>query len=265
MPDGYGNPLVPVVQLLPLPDPRRIGVPSFKDPVMSIPFVRLMVSAALMSLCGMPGPARAGDLDDCNGPPSEKVEAGCTAIINDLSCAAEERLRAYVNRSRVFMGRANLDAGLADADAAVQLNPKSVPALLSRGFARQRKGNLDGALADINQAIELDPKSPNAFASRGGVKTDQKKWTDAAADFSQAISLRQDYAVAYVGRARTYVETSQLDQAMSDLNTAISMNASLPNAFFWRGQVYRLRRVCAHASRAGLSRETGFGESDDRP
>ena len=103
---------------------------------MSIPFVRLMVSAAFMILCGMPGPARAGDLEDCNGPPSEKVEAGCTAIINDQSRAAEERLRAYVNRSRVFMGRANLDAGLADADAAVQLNPKSVPALLSRGFAR---------------------------------------------------------------------------------------------------------------------------------
>ena len=117
---------------------------------MSIPFVRLMVPAAFMVLCGVAGSARAGDLEDCNGPPSEKVEPACTAVINDQSRAADDRLRAYVNRSRVFMGRANLDAGLADADAAVQLNPKSEPALLSRGFARQRKRNFEGALSDPN-------------------------------------------------------------------------------------------------------------------
>lgn len=38
---------------------------------MSIPFVRLMVPAAFMILCGVPGPVRAGDIEDCNGPPSE--------------------------------------------------------------------------------------------------------------------------------------------------------------------------------------------------
>lgn len=217
------------------------------QPVMSIPFVRLMVPAGFMILCGVSGSAQAGDLEDCNGPVPAKIESGCTAIINDQSRVAEDRLHAYVNRSRLFMGRSNLDAGLADAEAAVALNPKSVAALLSRGFARQRKGNFDGALTDINQAIELDPKSPNAFAARGGLKIDQKQWTDAAADFTQAISLRQDYALAYVGRARVYVETSQLDQAMSDLNTAISMNANLPNAFFLRGQVYR--RKGRHRSR----------------
>ena len=124
---------------------------------MSIPFVRLMVPAAFMILCGVSGSAQAGDLEDCNGPVSAKIESGCSAIINDQSRVAEDRLHAYVNRSRLFMGRSNLDAGLADAEAAVALNPKSVAALLSRGFARQRKGNFDGALTDINQAIELDP------------------------------------------------------------------------------------------------------------
>ncbi|HEX9215203.1 MAG TPA: hypothetical protein VF901_32210, partial [Bradyrhizobium sp.] len=113
-----------------------------------------MVLAAFMILCGVPGSAQAGDLEDCNGPAAEKIEPACAAIINDQSRTADERVRAYVNRSRLFVGRSNLDAALADADAAVQLNPTSVPALLSRGYARQRKGNFDGALADINQAIE---------------------------------------------------------------------------------------------------------------
>lgn len=80
MPDGYGNQLAPIVPLLRLSDLRRVGAPSFKDPVMSIPFVRLMVSAAFMILCGMPGSARAGDIEDCNGLAAEKIEAGCTAI-----------------------------------------------------------------------------------------------------------------------------------------------------------------------------------------
>lgn len=125
---------------------------------MSMSFARLLISAVLLTLCAMPGPAQAGELEDCNGPAAAKIEPACAAIINDQSHTDDERLRAYLGRSRLFMSRANLDAALADADAAVQLNPKSVPALLSRGFARERKGNLGGALADINQAIELDPK-----------------------------------------------------------------------------------------------------------
>lgn len=214
---------------------------------MSTSFVRLMASMTFILLaCGL-GPARAGDLEDCAAPAGNRVEAACTAVISDQARPVDERLKAYLNRSRLFIVRSNIDAGLADADAAVELIPKSVPALATRAFARQRKGNFDGAAADFNQAIELEPKNANTLFLRGGLRTEQRQWTEATADFTAAIGLRQDFIQAYAGRARVSLETGQTDQAMNDLNTAIAINASWPPLFYWRGQAYRRKGELDHA------------------
>jgi tetratricopeptide (TPR) repeat protein len=200
---------------------------------------RRLAMLLLVGVFCQQGSARAGDLDDCRGFVLEKAEQACGAIINDASRPVDDRVIAYANRSRVYFNRAKPDLALADAEAAVQLNPRSVPALLARASARQRMGSFDLALADLNQAIEIDPANPAVFTSRGILKNDQKAWTAAQADFNQAIALRPDFAPAYVGRARSYIETADLDKAMADLNMAISINPSVQNAFFWRGQVYR--------------------------
>ena len=78
---------------------------------------------------------------------------------------------------------------------------KSVPALLSRGYARQRKGNAEGALADFSQAIELDPKNASAWFNRGNLRNIQRNFPDALTDFNQAITLRPDYAQAHFNEA----------------------------------------------------------------
>ena len=59
--------------------------------------------------------------------------AGCTAIINDASRPADDRLKAYINRSRLLASRSKLDAANADAEAALQLNP-----LIGSGIAGAR-------------------------------------------------------------------------------------------------------------------------------
>src|SRR3984893_9333447 len=224
--------------------PRDLRLPQYssvskKETTMSSSCLRLLASLLFVALCWMQSPAWADDLEDCTGPAVEKIEPACTAIINDAPRLPDDRLKAYATRSVLVVSRSKLDAAAADAEAALQLNPQSVPALLARGYARQRIGNFDSALADMNRAVELDPKNPFAFAARGNLKNDQKAWAEALADLNQAIALRQDFALAYVARARAYVETAQLDQALSDLNTAISINSNAQNAFFWRGQVYR--------------------------
>ena len=209
--------------------------------------LRLPASLLLAALCLTQRPAHAGDLDDCGGVVLEKIEPSCTAIINDTSRPPEDRAKAYANRSRLFASRGKFDPAGADAEAALQLNPRSVPALMARGYARQRTGSLDLALADFDQAVELDPKNPFALAARGNLKNDQKAWTEALKDLNDAIALRQDYAVAYVMRARAHVETAQFDEALGDLNTAISINPNVPAGFFWRGQVYRRKGDADHA------------------
>jgi tetratricopeptide (TPR) repeat protein len=199
----------------------------------------LLASLAFVALGCEQGRAAAGDIEDCMGPVADKVEAACTAILNDAQRPADDRVKAYFSRSRFFTSRGKLDAGLSDAEAALQLNPQSVGALVSRAYVRQRTGKFDMALADYDRAIELDPKNPSVLTSRGFLRADQKAFPEALANFNQAIALRQDFAQAYVGRGRVDLETGQLDAALADLNAALSMNATVQNGFYWRGQVYR--------------------------
>ena len=198
----------------------------------------MLASLALIALCWGAGQARAGDLEDCTGPFSDKTEPACTAILNDARRPAEDRLKAYAARSRFFARGGKPDAALADAEAAVQLNQQSSNAFSARAYAHQRAGQLDAALANYNRAAELEPKNPSVLILRGFLRSDQKAWTEALSDFNGALALRQD-ALAYVGRGRVYIETGQLDQALSDLNAALAMSTTVQNGFYWRGQAYR--------------------------
>jgi tetratricopeptide (TPR) repeat protein len=138
------------------------------------------------------GPGR--HTEDCASPAPDKIEPACNAIINDVSRPADDRLKALVNRSRLFIARAKIDLALADAEAALLLNPKSVPALLLRGYARQRKGEAERASSDFDQAIELEPSNAVAYYSRGNLRNVERKFADAMTDLNQAITLRPDYA-----------------------------------------------------------------------
>src|ERR1017187_10948374 len=84
----------------------------------------------IVALSATSGRARAGELEDCNGAAPEKIESACTAVIDDASRPADDRLKAYVNRARLHTSRSKLDLALNDAEAALQLNPQFVPALL---------------------------------------------------------------------------------------------------------------------------------------
>src|ERR1700751_2632449 len=94
---------------------------------------RLIAALLLVALCGLQ-PVQAGDLDDCHGNVLDKIEPACTAIINNQSRTQDERLKAYTARSQFFANRAKYDDALADADAALRLDPKFVPALQARAY-----------------------------------------------------------------------------------------------------------------------------------
>src|SRR5580704_9446576 len=104
---------------------------SPKGKLMKLSFHARLPALLLAALCATQIPARAGDAEDCAGQVVDKIEPACTAIIDDAAKPADDRLKALVYRSRLFISRAKDDLALADAEAAVLLNPKSVPALLS--------------------------------------------------------------------------------------------------------------------------------------
>ena len=61
------------------------------------------------------GLARAGELEDCNGP--IPVETACTAVIDDASRPVDDRLKAYASRARLNTSRSKLDLASTDVGA----------------------------------------------------------------------------------------------------------------------------------------------------
>src|ERR1700693_5654178 len=88
---------------------QTAGAPSFQ---------LRWLSALLLIVARSSGRAGAGELEDCNGAAAEKIEPACTAVIDDASRPADDRLKAYAARARLQMSRSKWDLALNDAEAA---------------------------------------------------------------------------------------------------------------------------------------------------
>jgi tetratricopeptide (TPR) repeat protein/predicted aspartyl protease len=90
--------------------------------------------------------------------------------------------------TRALWGQ-ELDAALADCDAALKRSPGFPAYLDSRGLVRLRMGDLAGAIADYNGALAKRPKQAPSLYGRGlaEVKAGQKAAGDA--DIAAAVAL----------------------------------------------------------------------------
>jgi tetratricopeptide (TPR) repeat protein len=59
----------------------------------------------------------------------------------------------------------------------------------------------DKAISDLNEAIQLDPKSSSAYVSRACVYLDKKEYDKAISDCTQALRLGPKDAMAYNNRS----------------------------------------------------------------
>src|SRR5258708_38497460 len=111
----------------------------------------LSASLLLVALYGKPGPARAGDLEDCAGAVLEKSEPACTAILNQSSRAADDRLKAYVRRARVYLATARLDQAHGYLNTAISSNPNLAVAFFLRRPGSRLKGEVNYAVSNSSR------------------------------------------------------------------------------------------------------------------
>ena len=167
--------------------------------------------------------ARADDWTDCNGTAANKVESACSVVIGDAMRPAPDKVRAYLNRARVYLNSSRVDRALADAEAALKLDPRSVRAA-DPGVVLGRKGNTEAARGDFDRALQIEPKNIAVLQARGNLFIQQKKWAEAIADDNNVIAARQDIAPVYIGRGRAFVEMGLADAAINELDRALAIN-----------------------------------------
>jgi tetratricopeptide (TPR) repeat protein len=179
----------------------------------------------------------------------------------------------YLFRGTSYISKGDLDAGIADLDQAIKINPNDAGSYNNRGLAYHFKGNLEKAISDYDKSIEIDPKGAEPYNNRGLAHIPRHNLDEAIKDFQTALSLWLESAPLYynnIGMAYYYkedyenaliyykkainlkpdldiihcnlghclVKKESYEQAISEYSKAISLNSNNTDCYMNRGLTY---------------------------
>ena len=148
-----------------------------------------------------------------------------------LAAGAHERLRTFRSAFALWddAARKNTDPGA----------PLVERALYSRGLVLLDRGELEAARADFERAVELNPGSPDAHLTRGTWRLHSGRLAEALADFDRALALDPAYASAYNQRCVARARLARFEAAVADCRKAVELNPADDVAWNNTGAVYR--------------------------
>jgi tetratricopeptide (TPR) repeat protein len=134
--------------------------------------------------------------------------------------------------------RGDYPRAIAEAQAALKINPRLYQAYNLLGFCHLKQRQFDQATADFDQAIAIAPNDAAGYSGRGSVSTEKGDFPKAIADFNRSIELAPSSAATYVNRSNCYYYQGQWDPALADLNQADSLSPNSASILTNRGNVY---------------------------
>ena len=143
----------------------------------------------------------------------------------------------FLNRASARRFNGDVNGAIADCTRAIELDPKSEPAVYKRGALNLQKGDYDDAIADLTRAIELSPNTADYYSDRGLAKLRKRDNDGAIVDFTRAIELDAKNVVAYRNRALAKNINGDADGAIADYNRAIGLDPKNAGAFNNRGMI----------------------------
>ncbi len=153
--------------------------------------------------------ARAGDLAGAEADYTRIVEAAGTDGVDAEALADRGWMRALLGFA---------DDARADLDAALERDPKSVPAWTIRARMRLRERDLDGAAADAERALALDRDAADALAVLGHVALARADRRDARGRFVRCLVIDPAHAGGLRGRGLVRLAEGDLAGAIDDLD-----------------------------------------------
>lgn len=146
--------------------------------------------------------------------------------------------RAHLVLSGVQLRARNFKVARAEAEQAIQLAPKSIPAYLELGQVLDTQGDTAGALQAYQNALAVDPNDAALLTQVGNIYMKQGDLSRAAEEFQKAIGANPpNYAAAENNLAWIYAEQGQnLDVALGLAQKAKSQypeTASFTDTLAW--------------------------------
>jgi len=124
--------------------------------------------------------------------------AACDRALDGEALPPALRAASLVNRGIVHMQMQDLDAAMADFDAAIALRPETAEAWVNKGIAHIRKGDDMTAATLLSRGLELEPENPAvAHYSRAYAYEGLGRLREAYEDYGRAAALAPDWPDPY--------------------------------------------------------------------
>jgi len=134
---------------------------------------------------------------------------------------------AYLERGNANRMMGEMDAALADFQAAADLNPVLPEAQSGEALIYIERHDIPHALEHLNKSISLHP-TVDAFFQRGQILESQGEHAKAIADYDRAIAEERDSP--YIYRARALAKANLGDQEGAHADRDIAFHIERPGA-----------------------------------
>jgi lipoprotein NlpI len=111
------------------------------------------------------------------------LAAGC------IAAAAAKSVDDLLDDARAAAAQGRGEEAIALAGKAIELDPKSSKAAMTRGAIYEALGRHEAAIADFDRAVQLDPRLADAYDHRGSEQFKLGRVAESIADFDKAIEL----------------------------------------------------------------------------
>ncbi|MDQ6765873.1 MAG: tetratricopeptide repeat protein [Verrucomicrobiota bacterium] len=144
---------------------------------------------------------------------------------------------ALLDRGLAFHRLGNFQRAMTDYDRTILLDRNSVDAYRNRALIFAQRGQFAEAIADIDEAIRCAPSDPRWFSRRGRIYATAGQLDAALASFESAIRLAPDFVEALYGRARLRIEQGEPARALSEISAAVQKQPNSPQIYFARALI----------------------------
>ena len=134
----------------------------------------------------------------CTPVGTVQVDRDLSRRIDSGGLSGDALAAAYVDRGTLRLLNDDIEAAVADYDAAIAAAPGYAAAYAWRGQAHDAKGDDGGAIEDFDHALALDPQMWQAYGARGLLLARSGAPDRALSDLGRAIDLGKDHEKEYL-------------------------------------------------------------------
>lgn len=145
---------------------------------------------------------------------------------------------AYLLRGRARMALYDSSGAIADFGKAIQFRPRDPQPLMERASALVDEKQYAAALADATAALAIDPKLARAYNLRGTARRGMGDAAGAVSEFAHAVEI-QPNSDNYYQRGATYQLLADHRHAVEDFTQAIAWDPDKPQAYYARSESER--------------------------